>query len=634
MSGLCGVLLKSGESGRVSEADVVPMLKALGGHGTEHDRVAACRSVCIGVRQRSQDRNSGIVQTVMHGHTVMLAVVGTLYTGRPSPINGDDSTEGVLREILARYLQGGIEEIHKLRGDFAAVLWDGRQSELTLLTDRFRTQPLFYCEDGDRLLFASRMASLLAASGGKCRSIDPQAIIDIMAFSTIPSDRTVFNDVRKLAPGYVLICRQGRTATRQYWNLNFTDPRQSDKAELQRCLKAELAESVSVRLAVDRQESVGAFLSGGIDSSTVTGLLTQLGKAPVKAFSIGFAEQRFNEMEYARIAARHFGAEHHEYYVTAEDTVNAIPVVLEAFDEPFANASAVPTYFCAKVARDHGVDVMYAGDGGDELFAGNERYSTQRIFDYYTRLPEGLREWVVKPAVNALADATGLRLFVLGKKYIRRSSIPLPQRLYSYGLFNVIPMEELFEGDVIKAVGAERDPYTPMYKHYHDAPALTELDRQLYIDLKYTISDNDLLKVTRTAQAAGVAVRFPFLDQRLAEFAMRVPAHIKMPGRDLRVFFKEAYSDVLPKSILTKTKHGFGLPIPVWLRTDKRLNDLMRELVLGATTIQRGLFKKQTLEDLVERHQEESGSFYGDILWNVMIWELWLRTYWDRRAAI
>ncbi|MDX2253592.1 MAG: asparagine synthase (glutamine-hydrolyzing) [Nitrospira sp.] len=634
MSGLCGVLLKAEDKGRVGETDVSPMLKAVGGQEGEHDRVVSGRSVCIGVRRRSRDRNSGIVETVVHGHTVILAVLGTLYTGRPSPINGDDSTEGVLRELLARYLQGGIEEIHNLRGDFAAAVWDGRQSELAILTDRFRTQPLFYYEDGNRLVFASRMASLLAASGEGCRSIDPRALVDIMALSTIPSDRTVFNEVRKLAPGYVLTSRQGRTAIRQYWNLNFLSPHQSAKGELQRRLKAELAESVSVRLAADRQESVGAFLSGGIDSSTVTGLLTQLGNAPVKAFSIGFTEQRFNEMEYARIAARHFGAEHHEYYVTAEDTVNAIPVVLEAFDEPFANASAIPTYLCAKVARDHGVDVMYAGDGGDELFAGNERYSSQQIFDYYTRLPEGLREWVVKPAVNALADATGLRLFVLGKKYIRRSSIPLPQRLYSYGLFNVIPMEELFEGDVVKAVGVQWDPYTPLYRHYHDAPASTDLDRQLYIDLKYTISDNDLLKVTRMTQAAGVAVRFPFLDHHLVEFAMSVPAHVKMPGRDLRVFFKEAYSDVLPKSILTKTKHGFGLPIPVWLRTDKRLNDLMRELVLGTATVQRGLFRKRALEDLVERHQEESGSFYGDILWNVMIWELWLRTYWDRKSTI
>lgn len=634
MSGICGVAFNAEENCRVGEADIDVMLKALGGQVSERERAVVSSSVGIGIRRQPQDRSSGIVKTIVHGRTVILAVHGTLFTGSSAAFSGNDWAEEVVREVLARYLRGGIAQIHDLRGDYAAVLWDGRQGELALLTDRFRTQPLFYYEDGNKLVFASRMPSLLASPFGVPRSINPRSLVDIMAFSTIPSDRTVFNEVKKLPPGYVLTYRQGRLTLHQYWNVDFLKPDQSAEGHLQKRLKAEFEESVSVRFAADRQGSVGAFLSGGIDSSTVTGVLTKLGKAPVKAFSIGFAEQPFNEMEYARIAAQHFGAEHHEYYVTPEDTVDAIPIVLDSFDEPFANASAIPTYFCAKLAREHGVDVMYAGDGGDELFAGNERYSSQRIFDYYARLPEALREWVIKPTVTRLADATGLHLFVLGKKYIRRCSIPLPQRLYSYGLFNVTPMEELFEGDVVKAVGVDCDPYSSMYKHYHDAPASTDLDRQLYIDLKHTISDNDLLKVTRMTQAAGVAVRFPFLDHRLAEFAMSLPAHIKMPGRELRVFFKGAYSDVLPKEILTKTKHGFGLPIPVWLRTDKRLNDMMRELVLGATTVQRGMFKKRALEDLVERHRMESGSFYGDILWNIMIWELWMRTNWDRRAAV
>jgi asparagine synthase (glutamine-hydrolysing) len=386
-------------------------------------------------------------------------------------------------------------------------------------------------------------------------------------------------------------------------------------------------------LAADQGIRIGAFLSGGIDSSTVTGILTKLTKAPVKCFSIGFGEQRFNEMEYARIAARHFGAEHHEYYVTPEDTLKAIAIVLESFDEPFANASAIPTYYCAKLAKEHGVDVLYAGDGGDELFAGNERYSAQRLFDYYTRIPQGLRDWIIRPSVTALADVTGLSLLTLAKKYIRRASIPLPQRLYSYGLFNVIPMSELFHPDIVNAVGKDYDPYTPVYDHYRTAPATTELDRQLYIDLKLTISDNDLLKVTRMTRAAGIVARFPFLDYRLAEFAMGVPARLKMPGRNLRVFFKRTYADLLPKEIVSKTKHGFGLPIPIWLRTDKRLNEMMLELVLGQRTTQRGMFRRQALENLVAQHRTSPSSFYGDILWNVMIVEMWMRKYWDHRPC-
>jgi asparagine synthase (glutamine-hydrolysing) len=634
MSGLCGVLLTSAGDRLRSEGELGAMVKALRGPETEQERMVTCGHVGLGVSGRPQDHSSGIVRTTVQGHAVILAVYGTLFTESSLTPAGEYQAEVILQGVLTHYLKRGIAEIQNLRGDYVAALWDGRQCELSLLVDRFRAHPLFYYEDAGKLAFASRMKGLLAGPYLIQHSIDLSALIDVMAFSAITTNRTVFKEVKKLPPGHMVTCRQGQLTLHQYWNANFLEPHRASEATLREQLTEEFGQAVSVRLTADRKNKVGAFLSGGIDSSTVTGVLTRLRGEPIKAFSIGFGEQRFNEMEYARIAARHFHAEHHEYYVTPEDTVNAIPVVLDTFDEPFANASAIPTYFCAKLARAHGVDVMYAGDGGDELFAGNERYSSQRIFDYYTRLPKALRERLIKPAVATLADVTGLNLFVLGKKYIRRASIPLPQRLYSYGLFNVIPMEDLFEGDVIKAVGADYDPYGPAYKHYHDAPAPTDLDRQLYIDLKITISDNDLLKVTRMTQAAGVAVRFPFLDHHLAEFAMKVPAHIKMPARDLRVFFKRAYSDFLPKQILTKTKHGFGLPIPVWLRTDKRLNDMMHELVLGATTVQRGMFKKRALEDLVERHRTESGSFYGDILWNVMIWELWLRTYWDRRPVV
>jgi asparagine synthase (glutamine-hydrolysing) len=575
-----------------------------------------------------------LAETSLNGRPIYAAMYGDVYQVEGSRENIREECQSVAEVVLQRYLKDGLAFVNGLRGDFAIAVWDGRDEAVHVLTDRFRSHPVFYYADPDVCAFASRLKGLLASSLPFHGTIRMSALVDVMAFSTIPSPGTVFEHIHKLPPGHILTYRNGEISVSPYWDVDFTKPGRASQSELTEKLKQSFIDAVSVRLLVDSKRNIGAFLSGGIDSSTVTGVLAQVGKRPVKAFSIGFAEQRFNEMEYARIAARHFGAEHHEYYVTPDDTVDAIPVVLESFDEPFANASAIPTYFCAKLARDHGVDVMYAGDGGDELFAGNERYSTQRIFDYYTCLPEWSRERLIKPTVTRLADATGLKLFVLGKKYIRRASIPLPQRLFSYGLFNVIPMEELFEGDVIKAVGAQYDPYSPLYAHYHRAPAVTELDRQLYIDLKHTITDNDLLKVTRMTQAAGVAVRFPFLDHRLAEFAMVVPAHMKMSGRELRAFFKRAYSDFLPKEILAKTKHGFGLPIPVWLRTHKRLNDMMHELVLGTRTLQRGMFNKKGLTELVERHRTEDGSFYGDILWNVMIWELWLRTYWDRREAV
>ncbi|MBI4364396.1 MAG: asparagine synthase, partial [Candidatus Latescibacteria bacterium] len=343
----------------------------------------------------------------------------------------------------------------------------------------------------------------------------------------------------------------------------------------------------------------------------------------IKSFSIGFAEQDFNEIRFARIAAHAFRVEHHEHFVTPAEVLEALPVLLAAFDEPFANASAVPAYFCAKLAREHGVDRLFAGDGGDELFAGNERYAVQRLFDDYFRIPAFVRTGVLEPLVAAMDRGTGV--FGRARKYIQRANTPYPERLDMYGFLEEIPMDALFAGEFLEELEGSYDPGSAGHAHYRRARARTELDRQLYVDLKITISDNDLIKVTRSAQAAGVAARFPFLDHHLAEFAATVPAALKMRGRELRTFFKRAYRDLLPRETRMKRKHGFGLPIPVWLRTDRKLNEAMRDLVLSPGGVARGYFRPGALEEIVRRHTGDQTSFYGTLLWNLMTLELWHR---------
>jgi asparagine synthase (glutamine-hydrolysing) len=478
------------------------------------------------------------------------------------------------------------------------------------------------------LIFASRMRSIFASPYSVRWSVNPEAVVDVMAWSIIPTPKTIFREVEKLPPAHVLTYQRGKVKLKAYWEISFLESEALDEVELAQRLKASVREAVGIRFAEDGpSDRIGSFLSGGVDSSTVTGVLTQLAKNPIKSFSIGFDEPRFNEINYARIVAQTFGADHHEYFVTPHDTYDAISVLIDECDEPFANASAIPTYFCARMARQHGVDVLYAGDGGDELFAGNERYATQRLFDYYLKIPTCLREPLLKPLVFNLADMLGWTLLVKGKKYIQRASIPYPERLSSYNFFSLVAMTELFEPALLQAVGRGYDPYAPINAYYRQAPAHDELDRQLYIDLKLAISDNDLIKVTRMSEAAHVAVRFPLLDHILAEFAARIPAHVKMRGRQLRSFFKNAYADMLPLATRTKTKHGFGLPIPVWLRTDADLHEMMRDLVLNPRTLLRDYFRQQTIEELVRRHQTDLTSFYGTVLWNIMILELWLREW-------
>ena len=387
---------------------------------------------------------------------------------------------------------------------------------------------------------------------------------------------------------------------------------------------------MSSYLEVDKNKgTIGTFLSGGVDSSTITGLLTKITGRSVKTFSIGFSEDRYNEINYARVASEAFHSEHHEYFVTPEDTLKAIPLLVNTFDEPFANASAIPAYYCAKMARENGVDILYAGDGGDELFAGNERYATQRLFDYYHDIPSRVRETFLKPIVYSLAGTIKMQFFVKAKKYIDRSSIPYHERINSYDFFKVVPTAEFLDDGFLEMVGRDLDPYHAYSDYYFRAPASTNLDRHLYLDWHLTLADNDLIKVTRSAEAARMTVRFPFLDKKLVEFSVTVPARMKMRGMELRSFFKNAYADLLPKEIRRKKKHGFGLPIPIWLKTYKPLNELMHELVLGQQTVQRGYFKRKALETLIEKHKKDTTSFYGTVLWNIMMLELWHRQICD-----
>jgi asparagine synthase (glutamine-hydrolysing) len=570
-------------------------------------------------------RWTGVAERLVAGAAVVVAFHGSLYgaNGRAPWAAG---AQDVVDAVLADYLTEGTGFLQRLRGEFAIAVWDGRDETLYLATDRFRVHPLFYWHAADGLAFASRMRSIEASPWARTLTIDPQAVVEVVGASAIATPRTIYREVRKLPPGHVLRYAHGQVRLAPYWEASFLDQDPSPESSLAERLRAVLVDAVSVRLAVDGPaERIGTFLSGGIDSSTVTGLVGRLGGQAPRCFSIGFGEERFNELRYARIAARAFGARHHEYFVTPQDVRDTIPVLIAAFDEPYANASAVPTYACARLARQHGVDVLYAGDGGDELFAGNERYATHRTFEYYDRIPPWLRDRIVHPLLDRAADALGWRVLVKGRKYMRRAAAMYPGRLRTYWFFSELPMSGVLAPALLEQVGWDFDPYAPVDRHFHQAPARTNLDRQLYLDLKLAISDNDLFKVTRMTEAMGVAVRFPFLDHHVAEFACRVPARLKMRGRQLRTFFKRAYADLLPEEIRRKSKHGFGLPVAVWLRTDRDLNELMHELVLSPRSLQRGYFRREALDGLLTSHQTDPTSFFGTALWNLMMLELWHR---------
>jgi asparagine synthase (glutamine-hydrolysing) len=627
MSGICGIALQY--RGREVECgQLSPMVEALAPLPCDKGATVFLGHVGLGVAP-FPGRLAGVCIEWVNGQPLGLAVHGSFFNLSEIIGEAGDPREQT-KLLLSLYQKQGIGFVEHLRGEFVLVVWNGSEETLSIVTDRFRVHPLFYYQDPEKFVFASSMKALTACPLEITRSIKPSALVTMVASYMIPTPHTIFNEIKKMPPGSYLVMKQGYVTVKPYWDVQFSGASTFSKKNMAEALRRQFDEAVSVRLAIDVPPSrIGTFLSGGVDSSTVTGVVTKLLKNPVSSFSIGFQEKRFNEMEYARIAAKAFGAHHYEYFVSPEDTVSAIPILVEAFDEPYGNSSAVPAYFCAKLAKEHGIESLYAGDAGDELFVGNKRYATQKLFDYYFSVPAWMRRFLIEPLFFGVGSRIPVPLFDKGKRYIQRANAGYPARLCAHGLYEVIPLVELFDDGILEAIGKDYNPDFAVYEHYNRASATSELDRQLYIDLKLIITDNDLIKVVKTTEAAGITVRFPFIDHRFVEFAASVPSALKMRGLRLRSFFKDAYSDLLPPEIRRKTKQGFGLPIPIWLRHHNGLNEMMRDLVLSPKSVQRGYFKKKMLEDIVERHKTDSTSFYGTVLWNLMMLELWHRRYWN-----
>jgi asparagine synthase (glutamine-hydrolysing) len=367
-----------------------------------------------------------------------------------------------------------------------------------------------------------------------------------------------------------------------------------------------------------------AFLSGGTDSSTVSGLLTQVLGKPAETYSIGFGAEGFDETEYARIASRHFGTHHHEYYVTPDDVVKAIPIIAAAYDEPFGNASAVPTYLCAKRAREDGIDVMLAGDGGDEVFGGNARYAKQKIFEIYGRIPELLRHTVIEPLAFGAPGLSALMPFRKLQSYINQAKIPLPDRLESYNFLHLNPLASIFDPDFLGQID-EDACLAVMREPYARTDARSPINRMMHLDLKQTLADNDLRKVNRMCELAGVEVRYPLLDEEVMAFSAQLPENWKVKGLQLRYFFKEALRDFLPPEIIAKSKHGFGLPFGLWMEHHKPLQDMAYDSLQAFRS--RGYVQPAYIDNLIDQHRSGHASYYGVMIWVIMMLEQWLATH-------
>jgi asparagine synthase (glutamine-hydrolysing) len=521
---------------------------------------------------------------------------------------------------LARLLRDrGRSALDQIGGDFSLAFWDARTSRGIIAIDRLGIHTLTYAHDANGLAFATTLDHLAGHPVGAHRQLSSQALYDYLYYHVVPGPGTIFQEQWRLPAGHCIeFDARGASKPVRYWITEFAETAGHDVPALKRQFTDLLGQAVSE--ASDAGEC-GSFLSGGTDSSTVSGMLGRVSGRAARTFSIGFDVAGYDETQYARTAAKHFGCEHHEYYVTPADVVLAMPTIAAAYDQPFGNASAVPTYCCARFAQQHGVTRLLAGDGGDELFGGNERYAKQYLLSLYQHVPKALRGAVLEPL---LLQGPGMRRVPLVRKlasYIEQARPAMPLRYESYNLLQHLGASEVLEHDFLARVDTEHPRRLLMQAHEPYAGA-SLVNQMLGIDLRFILADTDLPKVTRMCNLAGIDVTFPLLDDRLADFARVLPSDLKLKGTQLRWFFKRALADFLPQEIIKKQKHGFGLPVGHWLIEHKPLRDLSLDAI--ALLRPRGIVRPQFVDDLLHSKLPQHPGYYGTMVWLLTMLGLWL----------
>lgn len=549
----------------------------------------------------------------------MTSIQTSLVLGKPRFLDTDlqqiAASQGVLIAWEKAFERHKTNAPNTVAGDFAVAMQTA-SGTVFMAVDRFAIRSLCYREVGGRLLFAERADELADAS----TEIDPQAIFDYFYFHAIPSPRTIFKGIYRVPPGHYVLLENGQLTVAPYWIPAFEETRNQPFEKLRDEFREILQQATARQLDGGK---AACFLSGGTDSSTVAGMIGLAHGAPAATYSIGFEAEGYDEMAFARIAARRFNTEHHEYYVTPDDLVTSIPMVASSYDQPFGNSSALPAYYCAKMAKEGGVSKILAGDGGDELFGGNSRYAKQRIFNSYRHLPSLLQKGLLEPLFR-LPGMDQIPLLKKGSSYIEQASVPMPDRLQLYNLITRLGVDQVLTPGFLQAINLNA-PLGLQQGVWASAVTGNLTNRELAFDWRFTLAESDLPKVCGTTRLAGINVGFPMLDDELLAFSLRLPVEYKLKGLKLRWFFKEALRGFLPDEIIIKKKQGFGLPFGVWLNRHDALRKLARNSVMGL--VDRGVLRGEFVDQLFNKHLQEHPGYYGEMIWISMMLEQWLQKH-------
>lgn len=633
MCGICGVYNLTDES-IVELSTVRAMCDTLVHRGPDDEGFYWSERVVLGMRRLSIIDLVGGQQPIWNeDHSCCIVFNGELYNfldlGPQLTAKGHVfCTRSDTEVILHAYEEWGAGCLDRLNGMFALAIWDEKTRQLFLARDRIGEKPLYYYRDHQRLIFASEIKAILADRTVP-RILNQRGLVNYLAFSHAIAPETIYQNIFKLLPGHYLLVRDNCIQIMQYWDVG-KDAQAQDRGlsedEYAEQILELLDDSVHRRMIAD--VPIGAFLSGGVDSSAVVALMKRHATAPVKTFSIGFQiGGAYDELADAKRVAKFFGTEHYELQVAHLDLVETLRTLVYYYDEPFGDAACFPLYLLSKFARQH-VKVALSGDGGDELFGGYRRYVADQFAPIYQKLPQFLTWGIIPKTVNQLPRLRRL------KRMSQTLPITDPSLRYAAWLVLFTPdMQAALLNSGIYASVMDHDPawaYPHYYSNLNGSSAADHLNRLMYIDLKTWLVDGYMEKTDKATMACSLEARLPLLDYRLVELAFQIPSRYKIQGWSTKRIFKKAVSHMLPPAVLRKTKHGFSVPTDPWFQGD--LKSFVFEVLLDQRSRNRGYFNISVAEKLWRDHTE--GRHVWDThLWLLLNFELWHRIYLDGEAV-
>lgn len=635
---MCGIAgyLHHEQQRPVNRVLVSSMLEAIGHRGPDDQGIYCTRNVGIGVRRLSIiDLDGGHQPISNEDASCWVAYNGEIYNflslrddliARGHRFKTLCDTE----VIVHAYEEYGLDFVQHFNGMFAFALWDSNRQRLVLARDRIGIKPLYYAETDRSLIFASEVKSILRYPGFRSAA-NPNSLDNLLTFEYNPDQDSLFLNVKKVPAGNLAIVERGALRLQRYWDLKGPSGPLPTPAEAVAGVRDNLTQAVSSHLMSD--VPLGVFLSGGMDSSSIVALMSQMHTGAIKTFSIGFSDgEEYNELEFARQVAQHFHTDHHEY-VLEPQVVDTIPDLIWHLEEPIADEAALPLYHLSSMAKEH-VKVVLVGDGGDETFAGYNRYFVYQQVGLYTRLPRLLRKGLVEPMVGALPPQAGNGLAAtLTRRAKKLVEVAYQPEEIRFSTWNRVLSEEAKAQLYSKEYRGVLDGSRPFERHrqaFADSMYNDPISRSQYVDIKTYLVDCLLLKSDKVTSAFSLECRVPFLDGPLLEYVMSLPAHYKYHGQQTKSILREAMRGVLPDSIRLRKKQGFILPFGRWFKNG--LLEFAREILLDTRSRQRGYFDSAGLERLLSGKQGMDDR-WARAIYALITFEFWNRMFIDRPAA-